>query len=122
MNVDLLRQGQLWKDEMRRLRDIVTVLETKGYQNLQGFKLHWDYQLYKVLELQYLAGLSDLNHRLPDIHIDVVFRQQELQFLPQMEDIKSKYYVQLRKFLERPLGFRGLSDQSGNIFKVMVDR
>lgn len=39
-----------------------------------------------------------------------------------MEEIKSKYYAQLRKFLERPLRFRGLSDQSSRIFKVMVDR
>lgn len=74
MNVDLLRQGQVWKDEMRHIREIIVTLETRGYQNLQAFKIHWDHQLYKVLEYQYLAGLSDLSHRLPDIFIDIVFR------------------------------------------------
>ena len=74
MNVDLLKQGHIWKDEMRYLRDIIVSLETKGYQNLKAFKLHWDYQLFKVLEHQYLAGLCDLNQKLPDIHIDIVFR------------------------------------------------
>lgn len=122
MNVDLQRQAQVWKDEMRHLREIFTALETKSYQNLHGFKLHWDHQLYKVLEHQYMAGLSDLNNRLPDIYLDIVFRQQELQFRPPMEEIRSKYFNQLRRFLERPLGFRGLSDQSNNIFKIMVKR
>lgn len=122
MNVDLLRQGEIWKDEMRHLRDIMASLEAKGFQNLQAFKLHWDHQLYKVLEQQYLEGLTDLNTKLPDIQIEIIFRQQRLQFRPPIEEIKSKYYSQLRKFLERPLRFRGLSDQSSKIFKVMVDR
>lgn len=74
MNVDLLRQGEIWKDEMRHLRDIMASLEAKGYTNLQAFKLHWDHQLYKVLEQQYLEGLTDLNTRLPDIHIEIIFR------------------------------------------------
>lgn len=74
MNVDILRQGEIWKDEMRRLRDIIGALEAKGYTNLQAFKLHWDHQLYKVLEQQYLEGLTDLNTRLPDINVEIIFR------------------------------------------------
>lgn len=106
---------------MKNLRNIVTTLETKNYTNLQAFKIHWDHQLYKVLEYQYLIGISDLSHRLPDIHIDIVFRQQEIQYRPTMEEIRSTYYSQLRRFIERPLTFKGLSDQSSNVFKVMVD-
>lgn len=74
INTDLLRQGQIWKDEMRHLRDLIGSLESKGYTNLHAFKLHWDHQLYKVLEYQYIAGLNDLSHKLPDINIDIVFR------------------------------------------------
>lgn len=74
MHVDLIRQAPLWKDEMRRMRDIVFNLETKGYQNVDAFKLHWDYQLYKVLEHQYVSGLQDMASKLPDIHVDLVFR------------------------------------------------
>lgn len=122
MGTDLLKNGQTWKDEMRHLREIIATLESQGYTNLQAFKLHWDHQLYKVLEYQYVSGLLDLNHKLPDIHIHLVFRQQKLQFKPPMEEIRSKYFSQLRRFVERPLGFRGLSDQSNNLFKTMVDR
>lgn len=74
MHTDLLRQGDVWKEEMRSLRNIIASLESKGYTNLDAFKLHWDHQLYKVLEYQYLYGLQDLNHKLPDIFIDIVFR------------------------------------------------
>lgn len=121
MNTDLIRQGEIWKEEMKNLRNIVSSMELKHYTNLQAFKIHWDHQLYKVLEFQYLMGIMDLNHRLPDIHVDIVFRQQEIQFRPTMEEIRSIYYSQLRRFIERPLTFKGLSEHSGNIFKNMVD-
>lgn len=74
MNTDLLRQGDIWKEEMRNLRNIVANLETKGYSNLNAFKIHWDHQLYKILEYQYMSGLLDINQKLPDIYIDIVFR------------------------------------------------
>lgn len=122
MHVDLLRQDQVWKDEMRRMRDLMADLEKNGYQNLQGFKLHWDHQLYKVFEHQYLSVLGDMSNKLPDIHVELVFRQQELQFRPTIEEIRLTYFQQLRRFLDRPLAFRGLSDHSGSLFKQMIDR
>ncbi|XP_055594856.1 cytoplasmic dynein 2 heavy chain 1 [Uranotaenia lowii] len=122
MNTDLIRQSNIWKDEMRNLREIVFNLEKMGYTNLNPFKLHWDHQLYKVLEYQYVAGLLDVHQKLPDIHVDLVFRQQQIQFRPSLEDIKSKYYSQLRRFIEKPLSFKGLSEQGPVIFKVMIER
>lgn len=74
MNTDLMSQGQVWKDEMRHLREIVATIQSKGFNNLDAFKLHWDHQLYKVLEYQYILGLIDMNNKLPDINIDIVFR------------------------------------------------
>lgn len=121
MNTDLLRQGDIWKEEMKNLRAVITNMELKNYTNLQAFKIHWDHQLYKVLEYQYLMGILDLNHRMPDIHIDIVFRQQEIQFRPTMEEVCMIYYSQLRRFIERPLTFKGLSEHSGNVFRNMVD-
>ncbi|XP_062711545.1 cytoplasmic dynein 2 heavy chain 1 [Aedes albopictus] len=122
METDLIRQSNIWKDEMRNLREIIFNLERQGYTNLNPFKLHWDHQLYKVLEYQYVAGLLDVHQKLPDIHVDLVFRQQQIQFRPTLEEIKSKYYSQLRRFIEKPLSFKGLSEQSPNIFKVMIER
>lgn len=120
ITTDLLRQGDVWKEEMKNLRNIIAHLETKGYSNLNGFKIHWDHQLYKILEYQYLTGLLDINQKLPDIYIDIVFRQQEIQFRPTMEEIRQTYFAQLRRFIERPIAFKGLSPQT-SIFKHMVD-
>lgn len=122
MHTDLVRQSMVWKEEMRNLREIIFNLEKKGYTNLNPFKLHWDHQLYKVLEYQYVSGLLDVHQKLPDIHVDLVFRQQQIQFRPTLEEIKSKYYSQLRRFIEKPLSFKGLSEQSSAIFKVMIER
>lgn len=52
MNTDLLRYSDLWREEMKNIRNIITTLETKGYTNLQAFKIHWDYNIYKALEHQ----------------------------------------------------------------------
>ncbi|XP_067623203.1 cytoplasmic dynein 2 heavy chain 1-like [Eurosta solidaginis] len=121
MNTDLFTQTQVWKDEMRHLRDLVATMERQGYINLDAFKLHWDHQLYKVLEYQYIIGLVDMNNKLPDIHIDIIFRQRQLCYRPPEEEIRDKYFTQLRRFIERPSSFRGLSNNSSELFKSMVE-
>ncbi|XP_040163455.1 cytoplasmic dynein 2 heavy chain 1 [Anopheles arabiensis] len=122
MDTDLIRQANVWKEEMRNLREIVTSMERQGYGNLNPFKLHWDHQLYKVLEYQYIVGLLDVHQKLPEIHVDLIFRQQRIQFRPSLEEIRSKYYSQVRRFVEKPVNFKGLSEQGGALFKTMIDR
>ncbi|KAL7738788.1 hypothetical protein ACLKA6_008441 [Drosophila palustris] len=120
MGTDLLTQNQVWKDELRHLRELVATLERQGYSNLDAFKLHWDHQLYKVLEYQYILGLLDMNNKLPDIHIKLVLRQRELCYSPPEEEIRELYFSQLRRFVERPCNFHGLSEQSSALFQSMV--
>lgn len=122
MNTDLLKHGKIWKEELKSLRNSFVELEKKGFSNLNLFKLHWDYQLYKALEYQLTIFLIDSKERLPDINIDLVFVQQKLQFRPTLVEIRFQYYSELRKFIETPLSFHGFSDNSNKIFKVMVER
>lgn len=49
-------------------------------------------------------------------------REQELQFRPPIEEIRLTYFEHLRKFLERPLTFRGLSEQGSRLFPQMIAR
>uniref|UniRef100_A0A1B0AQ10 Dynein heavy chain, cytoplasmic n=1 Tax=Glossina palpalis gambiensis TaxID=67801 RepID=A0A1B0AQ10_9MUSC len=121
MNTDLINQSQIWKEEMRHLRELIASLERQGFTNLEAFKLHWDHQLYKVLEYQYILGLVEMNNKLPDIHVKIAFRQRQLCFIPPEEEIQEKYFSQLSRFIERPCGFRGLSDKSSELFKAMVE-
>lgn len=39
-----------------------------------------------------------------------------------MEEIRTKYYAQLKRFITMPTTFQGVSDVSSSIFPVMVTR
>uniref|UniRef100_A0A1I8P5Z9 Dynein heavy chain linker domain-containing protein n=1 Tax=Stomoxys calcitrans TaxID=35570 RepID=A0A1I8P5Z9_STOCA len=47
--------------------------------------------------------------------------QRQLCFMPPEEEIRERYYTQLRRFIERPCGFRGLSEKGPELFKTMVE-
>ena len=40
----------------------------------------------------------------------ITFRQQQLQFRPPFEEIRSKYYREIKKFISIPKNFKGLAD------------
>jgi dynein heavy chain 2 len=67
--------------------------------------------------------LEALNEHLPEIKVEVIYRQQCLQFLPPIEEIRMKYFSQLKRFLAIPNNFRGVSESIENsIFPTLVDR
>lgn len=49
-------------------------------------------------------------------------RQRQLKFNPPIEEIRMKYFSQLKKFISVPISFRGIVDSSVSIFAPMVDR
>ena len=56
-------------------------------------------------------------------------RQQHLQFRPPLEEIRSKFYREMRRFIAIPLHFRGVGQGEGQlskpqqtIFPRMIDR
>ena len=123
MNIDLLRQQNKWKDGLKEIRQIMTQVEQQGFTNLKTWRNHWDRQLYKALEHQYQIGLEALNEHLPEIKVEVIYRQQCLQFRPPIEEIRMKYFSQLKRFLAIPNNFRGVSDSAENlIFPTIVER
>eukprot|EP00050_Salpingoeca_kvevrii_P020215 m.95860 g.95860 ORF g.95860 m.95860 type:complete len:4292 (+) comp8765_c0_seq1:164-13039(+) len=121
MTTDLLRQQSKWKEGLNELRQLCEQLQQQGFsgESMRPWKLHWDHQLYKALEHQYQMGLEGLNEMLPEIKVDLVFRQQTLQFRPPLEEIRAKYYRELKKFLTIPERFGGLAESG--IFKAMID-
>jgi dynein heavy chain 2 len=85
---------------------------------MKAWRTHWDYQLYKVLEFQYQKGLENLNENLAEINVELVFKQQKLQFRPPFEIIRGNYYSAMRNFINFPLNFAGVGDT--DIFKVKI--
>ncbi|XP_075054902.1 cytoplasmic dynein 2 heavy chain 1 [Mixophyes fleayi] len=125
MNIDLLRQQQRWKDGLVEMRSVFSSLEYQGMRSsdMRAWRQHWDHQLYKALEHQYQMGLEALNENLPEIAIDLTFKQGRLQFKPPYEEIRAKYYRDMKRFISIPNQFRGLSEPGEEpIFSVMPER
>ncbi|XP_058542508.1 cytoplasmic dynein 2 heavy chain 1 isoform X7 [Neofelis nebulosa] len=125
MNIDLLRQQQRWKDGLQELRTGLASVEAQGFQagDMRAWKQHWNHQLYKALEHQYQMGLEALNENLPEISIDLVHKQGRLQFRPPLEEIRAKYYREMKRFIGIPNQFRGVGEAGDeSIFSVMIDR
>uniref|UniRef100_A0A8C5EPV0 Cytoplasmic dynein 2 heavy chain 1 n=1 Tax=Gouania willdenowi TaxID=441366 RepID=A0A8C5EPV0_GOUWI len=125
MNVDLLRHQQRWKDGLQELRTGIATLEAQGFRpdDMQAWRQHWNHQLYKALEHQYQTGLEALNKNLPEIHIDLTFKQGRLQFRPPFEEVRARYFREMKRFISIPNQFKGVSAQGEEIiFSIMIDR
>lgn len=93
-----------------------------NFSNMKSWRAHWDLQIYKALEHQYQLSLADLHTNLPEMKVQLVYRQQKLQFQPPLEEIKMKYYGQVKRFLNIPNTFRGVADNTGALFPTIVER
>ncbi|XP_019521077.1 PREDICTED: cytoplasmic dynein 2 heavy chain 1 [Hipposideros armiger] len=125
MNIDLLRQQQRWKDGLQELRTGLASVEAQGFQasDMRAWKQHWNHQLYKALEHQYQMGLEALNENLPEINIDLTYKQGRLQFRPPFEEIRAKYYREMKRFIGIPNQFKGVGETGdASIFSIMIDR
>jgi hypothetical protein len=73
------------------------------------WKNHCDVQLYKVLEVQYLRGIEEFDSTLIDIDVEVVFRNKQISLRPPPEEIKDKYYREVKNYTDWPgKVFRGI--------------
>ncbi|KAL1260293.1 hypothetical protein QQF64_008120, partial [Cirrhinus molitorella] len=125
MGVDLLRQQQRWKDGLQDLRTGFATLESQGFRvgDMRAWRQHWNHQLYKALEHQYQVGLEALNKNLPEINIDLIFKQGRLQFRPAFEEVRAKYYREMKRFICIPNQFKGVSETGEEpIFTCMIER
>ncbi|KAI8925894.1 dynein heavy chain and region D6 of dynein motor-domain-containing protein [Entophlyctis helioformis] len=122
MGIDLVKNQSRWKEILNQTRAILNTVQEGGVkpEHTLTWRNHWDYQLYKALEHQYQVGLESLNESLAEIKVDLVFKQQRLQFRPPYEEIRAKYYRELKKFINLPSAFKGLGET--RIFSLLVDQ
>jgi dynein heavy chain 2, cytosolic len=87
MNTDLIRNQSKWKEIINVIKMTINSAFENGmsHESTLAWRNHIDYQLYKSLEFQYKVSLEDLHEQLPKIKIDLVFKQQRLQFRPTFE-------------------------------------
>ncbi|GLI62890.1 cytoplasmic dynein 1b heavy chain [Volvox africanus] len=123
---DLVRYKDKWATGVKEMRDIFGRLELEGYTRdcQQVWRQHWDFQLYKALEVQYLSGLEMINKTLPEVEVKMVFRQHRLQYDPPLEELRIRHVKDLlNTFLGLPLRMKAVSDLSERpgFFRPIVD-
>ncbi|CAH1986239.1 unnamed protein product [Acanthoscelides obtectus] len=119
--VDLIKEYSKWKDVAKQIRNILNQVEGKGFKNLQKWKIYLDKELALVLEKQYINSLDSLHLYLPEIYVDLTYRNLNLEYSPPEEQLKNIYEQQLKRFLDTPLSFRGISDDD-TVFKEITER
>ncbi|CAI4230143.1 unnamed protein product [Auanema sp. JU1783] len=125
--VDLFKDVDRWKEILTQIRSKIfeeELVHRASKANMNPWIIHWDRQLYKALQLQYQWGIESLHTQIQPIHTQLVFVQQELQLRPPIEEIRMKYYKEVRKFLGIPEKFKGIqeSENSTRLYAPMAER
>lgn len=111
MSTDLLHKREEWLEKLKKLQAMFAKEERNAdAASMQLWRNHWDHQLYKAFEIQYRTCLETLNDNLFDLQVSLYFSRKQLNFRPPLEDLRTKYYRNLKKFLDLPKSFTGLSN------------
>ena len=73
INVDMVKKRQKFREITERIKNTVaTVSQNRDESEVRSWHIHWDYQLYKVMEYQYVKGLHSLSESLPTFNVEIV--------------------------------------------------
>ena len=121
MMVDMLRQRDQWKSQWQEVGQQMSGIKSKYRpEQMAKWVMHWDHQMYKVVEAAYRFGLESLNEnlQLPDsTKVELVFAQGVLQFKPSIEELRSIYYREMKKFISIPNTFKGFGN--AGVYRAM---
>eukprot|EP00931_Biecheleriopsis_adriatica_P043590 TRINITY_DN24917_c0_g1_i1.p1 TRINITY_DN24917_c0_g1~~TRINITY_DN24917_c0_g1_i1.p1 ORF type:complete len:4311 (+),score=994.91 TRINITY_DN24917_c0_g1_i1:69-13001(+) len=123
-NVSLLRQRDQWKQKLSQIQKAIdATIGGCGCQvaDAKPWKAHWDFQIFKIMEVQYRFGLESLNENLPEMKADLVLASKQLKLKPALEELKTMYFKEIKSFISLPLQFKGL-DGAPHVYKVMPER
>ncbi|CAE7570289.1 DYH1B [Symbiodinium sp. CCMP2456] len=123
-NISLLRQRDQWKQKLAQIQKAIdATIGACGCQipDAKPWKAHWDFQIFKIMEVQYRFGLESLNENLPEMKADLILAQKQLKLKPPLEELKSLYFKEIKSFISLPLQFKGL-DGAPHVYKAMPDR
>ncbi|KAJ0179270.1 hypothetical protein K1T71_004982 [Dendrolimus kikuchii] len=125
LDTELLAKQADWKKSVKEIRDVIEKVEKNGYKNTDLWRSHWDWQLYKALECQYIKTLLCLHKYFPHFRVDLVLRGHMVRVQPPMEEIRMQHYHQLRRLVSMPASFVGVQTnltQKESIFAAIVEK
>lgn len=121
-NVSLLKDFSRWSETIKNIKNIITKVENKGFKNLQSWKGEIDVKLCAILEAEFTKNLKSLHLTLEEIRVDLVYRNSALTLSPDRLILDQMYEQQLKKYLNIPKNFKGISDNSEQIYGKIIDR
>ena len=122
-NIDIVKHRTTWKERIDKIRETIDqVARGRDPSVCKKWRMHWDYQLFKVFEYQYQKGLDMLNRNLNEIKVDLLYSGKNIVFKPALEEVKQRYYREVKTFITLPsTNFQGFGGSS-EIFKQMPER
>lgn len=121
-NVSLLKEYSRWNETIKNIRNITVNVENKGYKNMQPWKTDIDNKICEVLENAFTKNLKSLHLNLEEIRVDLVYRNSVLDFSPNRQSLEQMYEQQLKKYLNIPKNFKGISDNSQTVYSKIIER
>lgn len=99
-NFDLANERNKWLESLGEIKRLVDLgCGSKDMKQCRRWRTHCDVQLYRVLELQYLKGVEDMETTITDIDIEITIRNKTISFKPPLEEIKDRYYRELKSYI-----------------------
>ncbi|CAG9563607.1 unnamed protein product [Danaus chrysippus] len=128
MDTELLARLADWKKGIKDIRDIIEKVEANGYENTEMWRSHWDLQLYKAMECQYMKALLSLHSHFPALRVDLVLRSGRVRSQPSEEELRARLYSLLRRLVTLPAALPGLASTTDtdtnttSVFSSIVEK
>ncbi|XP_041973347.1 cytoplasmic dynein 2 heavy chain 1 isoform X2 [Aricia agestis] len=122
MDTELLAQQTQWKKQIKDIRNIIEKVVSNGYKNTEMWRSHWDMQLYKAIECQYIKAMLSLETHFPPVKVDLVLRGNTVCLQPRAEELRATLYAQLRRLVALPSHMPPLAAANDMLFTGIVQK
>jgi len=116
LNYDLITNKNKWKEILKKSRNVFfeTVESYKGENEslTKEWAAHWNFQLYKVLKIQYTVSLEKYFDYVSELICEFKVQNNTLIINPPIEDLKKNLYKELKSFISIPVLIKGFTDDA----------
>ncbi|KAI6195343.1 Cytoplasmic dynein 2 heavy chain 1 [Aphelenchoides besseyi] len=110
LQLDFTKDVEKWSSAVAEVRQRFAEEERRvaNPANMRPWAIHWDKQLYKIVQLQFQWGMQNLQTVVGTINIQLILRDQNLHLRPSLHETKAKYYEDMQKFFALPATLRSI--------------
>uniref|UniRef100_A0A1I7SEA2 Cytoplasmic dynein 2 heavy chain 1 n=1 Tax=Bursaphelenchus xylophilus TaxID=6326 RepID=A0A1I7SEA2_BURXY len=121
---DFLKDTSQWNSVVAAVRKVFADEEQRvaNPANMRPWAIHWDKQLFKVLQLHFHFSIQNVHTLIGPVHVQLVLRDHALTLRPSLHETKMKFYADLQKFFTVPaqlMSVQTLSNKSQSPFATI---